>query len=104
MGESTATSLLELGAVSTDRDALLCHLLTQLGERAVQWRAGCADLESDYRARSVTIGQRVRADLPGDREVIGTATGIDEAGRLSIDTGSGITTVAAGDIVHLRGA
>ena len=44
----------------------------------------------------------MRAVLPGDTELRGTAVGVDEFGRLLIDDGSEIVTVAAGDITHLR--
>ena len=42
--------------------------------------------------------------LPGDRVVEGTATDIDDLGRLRIDTGDEMLTVSAGDITHLRPA
>lgn len=102
VGESTAVSLLELGATSTDRNELLIRLLDELARRVSQWRSGDPQLAADYRARSVTIGQRVRGILPGDREVTGIATDVDDEGRLSIGTESGAVTVAAGDVVHLR--
>ena len=49
-----------------------------------------------------TLGTRVRASLPDERTLIGTATGIDDAGRLRIDTGVESVVVSAGDITHLR--
>ena len=52
----------------------------------------------------MTLGNRVRATLPGDREIVGTATDLDELGQLHIDTGSQIVAVSAGDITHLRPA
>jgi BirA family biotin operon repressor/biotin-[acetyl-CoA-carboxylase] ligase len=61
-----------------------------------------ADLLADYVANSLTISSRVRATLPGDRQVVGDALSIDDQGRLRIDTGGGVTVVSAGDIVHLR--
>jgi BirA family biotin operon repressor/biotin-[acetyl-CoA-carboxylase] ligase len=101
-----ATSLLDLGIVAPDRDALLTALLRQLGRRIVSWRAARGadwQLAADYRARSLTIGSRVRADLPGDKRLIGTATAIDDQGRLCLDLEGGRTAVAsAGDVVHLR--
>ena len=51
---------------------------------------------------SVTIGNRVRASLPGDRTVEGIANDVDDLGRLRIDTGNEVLTVSAGDITHLR--
>ena len=59
-------------------------------------------LANDYRTCSLTLGTRVRATLPGDRTVEGTAADIDELGRLRIDTGKETVTVSAGDITHLR--
>lgn len=102
VGKSTAASLLELGATSTDRDALLARLLIDLGERLDQWRTGDPRLATDWRARSVTLGRQVRAMLPGDRDVTGTAVDIDDEGRLQIEAADGIVTVAAGDIIHLQ--
>ena len=63
--------------------------LRELATRIAGWRAAQgadAALAADYRARSLTIGSRVRASLPGDRAVEGTATDIDDLGRLCIDT------------------
>ncbi|MEX3647460.1 biotin--[acetyl-CoA-carboxylase] ligase, partial [Mycolicibacterium porcinum] len=50
----------------------------------------------------VTIGSGVRAILPGDNTLVGTAVDVDELGRLIIDTGTERVTVSAGDITHLR--
>lgn len=100
-----ATSLLDLGVPAPDRTAVLCGLLRELGRRIVAWRAARgADwtLAADYRARSLTIGNRVRAQLPGGKEVVGAATGIDDQGRLCIETAGETTVVSAGDVVHLR--
>jgi BirA family biotin operon repressor/biotin-[acetyl-CoA-carboxylase] ligase len=102
-----ATSLLMLGSTMLDRSALLGAVLAELTVRIDRWRyAGGPDatLVADYRRRSVTLGTRVRATLPGDREIIGVATDLDESGQLSIDTGAQTVTVSAGDITHLRPA
>jgi BirA family biotin operon repressor/biotin-[acetyl-CoA-carboxylase] ligase len=102
-----ATSLLMLGSTMLDRSALLGAVLAELTVRIDRWRsAGGPDatLVADYRRRSVTLGTRVRVLLPGDREIIGVATDLDESGQLSIDTGAQTVTVSAGDITHLRPA
>ncbi|MEE6178398.1 biotin--[acetyl-CoA-carboxylase] ligase [Mycobacterium sp. 050134] len=104
-GVDGATSLVGLGVAAPDRHWLVCVLLRELGRRIVAWRAARgADwaLAADYRARSLTIGNRVRAHLPGGREIVGSATGIDDHGRLCLETGSGAVVVSAGDVVHLR--
>jgi BirA family biotin operon repressor/biotin-[acetyl-CoA-carboxylase] ligase len=101
-----ATSLLELGAAVPDRQRLAGSLLRELASRIAQWRSADPVLAADYRARSLTIGSRVRAQLPGGDEVVGTATDIDARGQLCLDTGLETGTapvvVSAGDVVHLR--
>jgi BirA family transcriptional regulator, biotin operon repressor / biotin---[acetyl-CoA-carboxylase] ligase len=107
VGVSGVTSLVDLGVSLPDRQDLVLRLLGELGRRIDAWRkADGADggLRSDYRARSLTLGMSVRAELPGDRELVGVARDVDEQGRLVIDTGRQTTTVSAGDIVHLRPA
>ncbi|MDM3974393.1 biotin--[acetyl-CoA-carboxylase] ligase [Mycobacterium marseillense] len=100
-----ATSLLDLGVADPDRTQLVSALLRELGRRIVAWRAARgADwaLAADYRARSLTLGNRVRAHLPGGKQIDGTATAIDDQGRLCLDSGGQTAVVAAGDVVHLR--
>jgi BirA family transcriptional regulator, biotin operon repressor / biotin---[acetyl-CoA-carboxylase] ligase len=105
VGSPEATSLLDLGVANPDRQRLVGSVLRQLGGRIAAWRAaGGSDprLAADYRARSLTIGARVRAQLPGGREVVGTASGIDDQGRLCLHTDAETVTISAGDVVHLR--
>jgi BirA family biotin operon repressor/biotin-[acetyl-CoA-carboxylase] ligase len=96
-----AVSLQDLGASTLDRTALVSRLLHELADRIGQWRDG-RTLADDYRQRSLTIGSRVRASLPGDKEVTGVAADVDDQGRLLIDTDQGTVTVSAGDVVHVR--
>jgi BirA family biotin operon repressor/biotin-[acetyl-CoA-carboxylase] ligase len=102
--DPVATSLTKLGA-TVDRADVAEAVLKHLAARIAAWRGGGADdaLAADYRSRSVTIGNRVRATLPGDRTVEGVAADVDDLGRLRIDTGDDLVTVSAGDITHLRG-
>jgi BirA family biotin operon repressor/biotin-[acetyl-CoA-carboxylase] ligase len=105
--DAVATSLTEVGAQSPDRSQLVQRLLGALGDRIADWRAtrGASDqFMADYVSRSATIGAAVRAAVPGGREIVGTATGIDRQGRLLIDTLDGAVTLSAGDVVHLRPA
>jgi BirA family biotin operon repressor/biotin-[acetyl-CoA-carboxylase] ligase len=100
-----ATSLLDLGVAAPDRDQLVRSLLRELGGRIAAWRAARGSdpqLAADYRARSLTIGSRVRAQLPGGRELVGTARDIDDQGRLCLETDGETVVVSAGDVVHLR--
>jgi len=102
-----ATSLQMLGATQLDRDALAAAILRALTTRIEKWQAAQGPdptLVEDYRRRSATLGSRVRALMPGDQEITGTAVDVDDLGRLRIDSGTEIVTVSAGDITHLRPA
>ncbi|WP_425315001.1 biotin--[acetyl-CoA-carboxylase] ligase [Streptomyces viridochromogenes] len=104
----TAGSLGLAGAVSTDRDPLLRGVLRALEEWYGKWRAaggdpGVCGLQEAYAAGCATLGRVVRAELPGDRAVVGEAVAVDGDGRLVLATGEGVQEpVGAGDIVHLR--
>ena len=103
--DPAATSLLMLGSSATDRNRLARNILRELALRVDAWRtAGGADpaLVADYQRYSVTLGARVRASMPGDREVVGVARAVDETGRLCVDTGGETVAISAGDITHLR--
>jgi len=102
VGVAGATSLQQLGTAAPDRQRLIGALLRELDWRIAQWRGAAPTLAADYRARSVTIGSRVRAQLPGGDEVVGTATDIDARGQLCLDTGAEAVVISAGDVVHLR--
>ena len=98
----TATSLtLESGA-PVDRTEMLVALLEELGAAYEIWGADPAELARRYRELSVTVGQQVRAELPGGEVWEGVATEIDDFGRLVIETGGGPRVVGAGDVIHAR--
>ncbi|WP_281155135.1 biotin--[acetyl-CoA-carboxylase] ligase [Streptomyces sp. HYC2] len=105
-----AGSLALAGAVSTDRDPLLRAVLRSLEDWYGRWRAAGGDpaasgLQETYAAGCATLGRVVRAELPGDRSVVGEAVAVDGDGRLVIATEAGVQEpVGAGDIVHLRPA
>ncbi|TJZ81518.1 biotin--[acetyl-CoA-carboxylase] ligase [Rhodococcus oryzae] len=103
----TATSLALAGAATTDRDTVVRALLRALASEWTKWHRNGWDtkaLAESYRDRCATIGQRVRAELPGGGELLGTASGIDAQGRIVIspDGGREAVAVSAGDITHLR--
>lgn len=103
--DPAATSLLMLGSSATDRNALARNVLRELARRIDGWRtAGGADpgLVADYQRYSLTVNSRVRAIMPGDREIVGVARSVDETGRLCVDTGAETVAISAGDITHLR--
>ncbi|MEU2617130.1 biotin--[acetyl-CoA-carboxylase] ligase [Streptomyces sp. NPDC007157] len=105
-----AGSLALAGAVTTDRDPLLRAVLRSLEDWYGRWRAAGGDparsgLQETYAAGCATLGRTVRAELPGDRSLVGEAVAVDGDGRLVIATEEGVQEpVGAGDIVHLRPA
>ncbi|MBQ0828489.1 biotin--[acetyl-CoA-carboxylase] ligase [Streptomyces tagetis] len=103
-----AGSLALAGAEGTDRDPLLRAVLRSLEDWYVRWRSAGGDpaasgLQETYAAGCATLGRTVRAELPGDRSLVGEAVAVDGDGRLVLATEAGVQEpVGAGDIVHLR--
>ncbi|NKR32931.1 biotin--[acetyl-CoA-carboxylase] ligase [Rhodococcus hoagii] len=102
----TATSLLLEDAEVTDRTVLVRAILRELARRHREWEAAgwkVDALAAAYKERCGTLGRRVRAELPGGRELIGTAIDVDVEGRIVIQAdGKSPVAVSAGDITHLR--
>jgi BirA family biotin operon repressor/biotin-[acetyl-CoA-carboxylase] ligase len=102
-----ATSLLVEGA-SVSRAALLLEILRQFESWYTAFladpdpvRTGLLDA---YRPLCVTLGQRVRVELPVGRFVSGVATGVDHDGRLLVagNPGDAPVAISAGDVIHVR--
>jgi len=93
----------QVAARPIDREDLLIALLERLGPRYDALVAGEREgLLAEWRARSATLGRRVRVDLGSD-EVEGTAVDVTGDGHLVVETADGqARTFAAGDVVHLR--
>ncbi|WP_409239151.1 biotin--[acetyl-CoA-carboxylase] ligase [Streptomyces sp. PA5.6] len=106
----TAGSLALADAKVTDRDPLLRAVLRSLEHWYVTWRDADGDptasrLQETYAAGCATLGRQVRAELPGNRSVVGEAVAVDADGRLILATREGVQEpVGAGDIIHLRPA
>jgi len=91
-----AASLAEVGCL-VSRDQLLVSMLDALPHLLAR-----PDLvRTELVDHSVTIGRRVRVERPGS-ELIGTATGLDEQGRLLLEVDGEVEIISVGDIVHLR--
>ena len=90
-------------AQPVDRQVLLERLLGALAGRRplLDDASGRGTLADEIRRRCATLGQAVRVVLPGE-EFTGLASGIDDEGRLVVETVSGPRLVTAGDVVHLR--
>jgi BirA family biotin operon repressor/biotin-[acetyl-CoA-carboxylase] ligase len=101
---ATATSLALLGAAHLDRTTLLAAVLDRIAHWRATWTADPAALAAAYRARCATLGRQVRVSLAGGGSLDGVAADVDELGRLQVQTGASVQTVAAGDVAHLRPA
>lgn len=105
-----ATSLLLAGSATLDRDMVLRAALRALADRYAAWvdvrgDARACGLSAAYRESCLTIGRRVRVELPAAPDVLALADGVDDEGRLLLRRDDGQTiALAAGDVVHLRGA
>ena len=94
-----ATSVEAEAGHPVDRDAVLGAFLDSLDRRLADPDA----LPGAARARSATLGRRVRIDLGGGRVVEGLAADITDTGALVVrdDDGEELV-VSVGDVVHLR--
>jgi len=101
----TATSLALCGARNVRREEVIVAYLGELADLHRLWSAGGAGLEAirtAYRSSCLTIGMDVDVHQPGGRVARGTATGVDDTGRLVVEADGSSTAHAAGDIVHVR--
>ena len=90
-----AASLRSLDGVHRDREAFLASLLRHLDGLYAVWRAGgLAALRPELAARDFLLGRRV-----GAGKAVGVGAGIDELGRLRLETPAGLVLVDSGEIV-----
>jgi BirA family biotin operon repressor/biotin-[acetyl-CoA-carboxylase] ligase len=101
--EFNATCLDALSGRTVEREALLEALLDAVEARhpALDDAGGRAGLLRELGACTVTIGRRVRVELP-DETFSGTAVSLDALGHLVVDTEGERRVVSAADVVHLR--
>lgn len=103
---ATATSLRREAGWRSEPDDVLDRLLASLESRLgdLVTPAGRSRQAAEYRARCSTLGRAVRVERPGEPALTGTAVDIDARGYLVVEGAGGATTVAAGDVVHIRPA
>ncbi|MHB1473772.1 MAG: biotin--[acetyl-CoA-carboxylase] ligase [Dermatophilaceae bacterium] len=102
---STATSLALCGAGSVRREDVIVRYLGVLADLHHAWSGGGAGLDAlrtAYRSACLTIGLDVDVHQPDGQVARGTATGVDDAGRLVVRVGGWSTAHAAGDVMHVR--
>jgi BirA family biotin operon repressor/biotin-[acetyl-CoA-carboxylase] ligase len=88
------------GTPGVDRTDLLVAVLGELLAARGAWEADPATARDDYLRLCATVGRDVRVFMPGGDVVEGTATAVDDDGRLLV----GGRPFSAADVVHLRGA
>lgn len=108
----TATSLLLNGVAMPAEELADLALAGYLGELRALWTAFLASggdargsgIVAAVNAACGTLGSRVRVSLPDDSTIVGTATAIDDEGRVIVaaEPDGREVTVAAGDVTHLR--
>jgi BirA family biotin operon repressor/biotin-[acetyl-CoA-carboxylase] ligase len=101
----TATSLALCGAGAVRREDLISRYLAELADLHGAWAAGGTGLSAKreaYRTCCLTIGLDVDVHQPDGRLARGTATGVDDEGRLVVAAGGASVAHAAGDVVHVR--
>jgi BirA family biotin operon repressor/biotin-[acetyl-CoA-carboxylase] ligase len=99
------TSLAIEAAGCTDRDPVLRAVLRSLGALYRDWSAAGGDpagIKPAYERACDTIGRQVGVQLPDGGTLTGTATGLDDSGRLVVRTPEGDRPVSAGDVTRLR--
>jgi BirA family biotin operon repressor/biotin-[acetyl-CoA-carboxylase] ligase len=94
----TATTIREQ-AGDIDRSALTRRII----ERFEELRSTPAEVMSNWRELSATLGQRVRVETPNET-IVGDATDIEFPGTLVVATADGECRISAGDCEHLRPA
>ena len=95
-----AATSLRLEGANVTPDEILSRYLSHLTNLTQDFEG----IPDQVRAVCSTIGLPVKAILPSGVEMLGTAVGIDESGRLLIQTNphEPLFAVSAGDLTHLR--
>ena len=100
----TATSLEELGLKMKKAEllfAIAAELKSYWSRLTEDPETAIAQFQAELLTRCGTLGTRVRAELPGGKNLYGVAVAIDETGRLIIETPEPVA-LAAADVWHLR--
>jgi BirA family biotin operon repressor/biotin-[acetyl-CoA-carboxylase] ligase len=98
----TATSLRAAGVAGVDRKAVLTAYLGHLARLLREDTGPGGAVQAAYLAACTTVGRDVEVREPGGAMRAGVATGVDDAGRLTVRTPEGPYAVSAGDVEHLR--
>lgn len=98
-----AASLASDLAITHDPLTVLDSILAGLSPARIAELAWVGFRDDDYRRRLLTLGARVRVELPADRSLSGTAVDVDADGRLVVAEIDGTRhALDVGDVVHVR--
>ena len=99
-----ATDLKSEGAHVTAA-ALFAALAGTMRSRLTQWASGdgFASIRSDWLKRAAGLGEPIKVRLP-DRQLAGRFGGVDDAGRLLLETAGKIEAITAGEVFALGAA
>jgi len=99
-----ATDLKSEG-VHVTADALFAALSEAMRSRLTQWKSGegFASIRADWLRRAAGLGEPIKVRLP-DRQVSGRFSGVDDSGRLLLETAGRTETITAGEVFSLGAA
>jgi BirA family transcriptional regulator, biotin operon repressor / biotin---[acetyl-CoA-carboxylase] ligase len=85
--------------------ALFAALAEAMGSRLTQWARGegFASVRADWLKRAAGLGEPIKVRLP-DRQLAGRFGGVDDTGRLLLETAGKIETITAGEVFSLGAA
>jgi BirA family biotin operon repressor/biotin-[acetyl-CoA-carboxylase] ligase len=86
-------------------DTLFAALREAMHARLTQWKRGeeFASIRADWLKRAAGLGEPIKVRLP-DRQVSGRFSGVDDSGRLLLETAGRTETVTAGEVFSLGAA
>jgi len=91
--------LAQMTAAAPDRNRLLALLLLDITQVLEQFaQSGFAPLREEWQRQHVYQGRPVRLSLPAAAVIDGTATGVDDAGALLLETATGVRRIHSGDV------
>jgi BirA family biotin operon repressor/biotin-[acetyl-CoA-carboxylase] ligase len=98
-----AVSVSELAGSPVDTGDLTVALLGALGRfcKLIETESGRTELHRLVTMRTATLGRHISAQL-GSRQIEGLATALLEDGRLEVETETGVETISAADVQHVR--
>ena len=96
---------LKSGGAHVTPAALFAALAETMHSRLAQWARGegFASIRADWLKRAAGLGDPIKVRLP-DRQLAGRFSGVDDSGRLLLETAGKIETITAGEVFSLGAA